>query len=87
MDVSCAILRGKRREVEEPLFFEWPSRGLLGIEKGALIEIVKGVFGLPDSPREWWKELCDTLPRRRGPHGRSERDSDINNRPIRSLVH
>ena len=26
--------------------------------KGALIEIV---FGLPDSPRRWWKELRDTL--------------------------
>ena len=50
MDVSCAYLRGKPREVEEPLFFELPSRGLPGTEKGALIEIVKGVFGLPDSP-------------------------------------
>ena len=30
-------------------------------KKGALIEIVKGVFGLPDSPRGWWKELCATL--------------------------
>ena len=29
--------------------------------KGALIEIVTGVFGLPDSPRGWWKELRDTL--------------------------
>ena len=28
------------REVEDPLFFEPPSRGLPGIEKGALIEIV-----------------------------------------------
>ena len=36
--------------------------GLLGIEKGALIEIVKGVFGGPASPRGWWKELLDTLP-------------------------
>ena len=26
-----------------------------------MIEIVKGVFGLPDSPRGWWKELRDTL--------------------------
>ena len=32
-----------------------------GIEKGALLKIVKGVFGLPDSPRGWWKELRDTL--------------------------
>ena len=43
-DVSGAFLRGKPREVEEPLFFEPPSRGLPGIEKGALVEIVKCVF-------------------------------------------
>ena len=37
------------------------ARGLPGVEKGSLIEIVKDVFGLPDSPRGWWKELRDTL--------------------------
>ena len=26
-----------------------------------MIEIVKGVFGMPDSPCGWWKELLDTL--------------------------
>ena len=51
VDVSCAFLGGNPREVEEPLFFESRSRGFFGIEKDALIEIVKGVFGLPDSPR------------------------------------
>ena len=61
VDVSCAALRGKPREVEEPLLFEPPSRGLPGVEKGALIKIEKGVFGLPDSLRGWWKELRDTL--------------------------
>ena len=59
--MSCVFLRGKPREVEEPLFFEPPSRGLPGVEKGALIEIAKGVFGLPDSPRGWWQELRDAL--------------------------
>ena len=29
--------------------------------EGALIEIVRGVFGFPDSHRGWWKELRDTL--------------------------
>ena len=61
VDVSCAFLLGKPREVKDPLFFEPPSRGLPGIEEGALIEIVNGVFGLPDSPSGWWKELRDTL--------------------------
>ena len=51
---SLPFLRGKPREVEEPLFFEPPSRGLP-------IEIVKGVSGLPHSLRGWWKELRDTL--------------------------
>ena len=55
LDVSCAFLRGKPREVEEPLFFEPPSRGLPEIEKGALIEIVKGVFGLPESLQDGGK--------------------------------
>ena len=61
VDVSCAFPRGKPREVEELLFFEPPSRGLPGLVKGALIEIVKGVLGLSDSPRGWWKELRHTL--------------------------
>ena len=63
VDVSSAFKRGKPREVEEPLFFEPPSRGLPGIKKGALIEIVPDVFGLPNSPRGWWKELRVTLQR------------------------
>ena len=49
------------REVEEPLFFEPPLRGLPGVEKGALMEIAKGVLGLPDSLQGWCKELRDTL--------------------------
>ena len=61
VDVSCAFLR-KPREIQDPLFFEPLARGVLGVEKASLIEIVKGVsFGLPDSPRRWWKELRDTL--------------------------
>ena len=50
VDVSCAFLQGNPPEVEDPLFFELPSRGLPGLEKRALVEIVKGVFGLPESP-------------------------------------
>ena len=61
VNVSCAFQRGQPREGGDPLFFEPPSRDLAGIETEALIEIAKGVFGLPDSPRGWWKELRDTL--------------------------
>ena len=60
VDMSCVFLRGKRPEFEEPLFSE-PLRGLPGIEKGALIEIVKGVFVLPLSLCGWWKELRDVV--------------------------
>ena len=66
MDVSCAFLGGNPREVEEPLFFESRSRGLLGIEKGALIEIVNCVFGLPDSLPDGRKNcvtFCKETPR------------------------
>ena len=65
-------------EVEEPLFFEWLAR----IEKGALIEIVKGVFGTPDSPCGWWKALLDTL---QGDVAR--RNSVINLGPEQGLDH
>ena len=54
--MSCAF-PGTPLEIQEPLFSEPPAHGL----PGSLIEIVKGVFGLPDSPRGWWKELRDTL--------------------------
>ena len=60
MDVSCASLRGKPREVEDPLFFEPSVRGLPGVGR-ALSEVVKGVLGMPDSPSGWWEELRDTL--------------------------
>ena len=49
------------REVEDPLFFEPPSCSLP--VKGALIEIVKVVFGFADFHRGWRKELRDTGPR------------------------
>ena len=59
---QCALLRGKPREVEEPLFFEPPSRGLPGIGERCLDRDCKKVFfGLPDSPSARWKELRDTL--------------------------
>jgi len=31
------------------------------MEVGALVEIIKGVFGLPDAPRAWWLEFSGTL--------------------------
>ena len=40
------------------LYFEQPARGLPGVEKGALIEMRKGVFGLSTSPGLWYEKLA-----------------------------
>ena len=55
--VGCLSMR----KILEKLKSLCSLSGLPRIEKGALIEIVQGVFGLPDAPRRWWKELLDTL--------------------------
>ena len=58
-DIEAAFLNGvvsKRN-----LYFEPPKRGLPGVEPGSLIEIVKGVFGLSNSPRLWWDKLAAEL--------------------------
>ena len=53
--VQAAFLNGE--VAPRSLFFEQPVRGLPGIDKGLLIEIVKGVFGLSTSPRLWFEKL------------------------------
>ena len=58
VDLSCTLLRGKLREVEDPLFFELPPRGLPGVEKGALM------FGLLDSPLWMVERNCVTHSKR-----------------------
>ena len=50
VDVSCAFLRGKPREVEEPWFFEPPARGLPGI-----VEVVRVFLDYPILPRNGGK--------------------------------
>ena len=58
-DVEAAFLNGV--ESKRGLYFEVPKRGLPGVPEGALIEIVKGVFGLSNSPRLWWDKLAAEL--------------------------
>ena len=58
-DVEAAFLNGI--ESKRHLYFEPPRRGLPGVEEGSLIEIVKGVFGLSNSPRLWWDKLAAEL--------------------------
>ena len=57
-DVQAAFLNGN--EARRNLYFSQPVRGLPGVEPDALIEVIKGVFGLSTSPRLWWEKLsCD----------------------------
>ena len=58
-DVEAAFLNGI--ESKRNLYFEPPKRGLPGVEPGSLVEIVKGVFGLSNSPRLWWDKLAGEL--------------------------
>ena len=58
-DVEAAFLNGV--ESRRGLYFEPPRRGLPGVEEGSLIEIIKGVFGLSNSPRLWWQKLASEL--------------------------
>ena len=54
-DVEAAFLNGN--EARRNLYFSQPARGLPGLEPGALVEVIKGVFGLSTSPRLWWERL------------------------------
>jgi hypothetical protein len=58
-DVADAFLSGK--ENERKLYVRPPKEGVRGVPQGALIELVKGVFGLKESPRLWWLKLRDAI--------------------------
>ena len=54
-DITAAFLNGDPMTRE--LFLQQPRNGLKGLQPDQLLKINKGVFGLPDSPRKWWKRL------------------------------
>ena len=58
-DVEAAFLNGN--EARRNLYFSQPARGLPGVPEGALVEVIKGVFGLSTSPRLWWEKLSRDL--------------------------
>ena len=62
-DISAAFLQGRDRDVKTKghLYLEPPSRPLEKVPPGALLEVVKSVYGLPDAPRAWWEELTGYL--------------------------
>ena len=54
-DITAAFLNGDGMERE--LFLKQPKNGLRGLHPEQLLRVTKGIFGLPDSPRRWWKRL------------------------------
>ena len=57
--IKAAFLNGI--PAPRQLFFHQPKRGIPTLEKGQLVEIVKGVFGLSTSPKLWWMKLSGEL--------------------------
>ncbi|CAE7697802.1 RE1 [Symbiodinium microadriaticum] len=58
-DVSAAFLNGQ--PIKRLLYMKQPKTGFPDMEPGALLKIEKSIFGLVDSPREWWQEFRDTV--------------------------
>ena len=61
-DVTTAFLQGQDRDIASRgrLFLELPSKYLgvfQGLPIGALFEVIKSVYGLPDAPQVWWEEV------------------------------
>ncbi|CAE7252997.1 RE1 [Symbiodinium sp. CCMP2592] len=54
-DITAAFLNGD--DMDRELYLRQPRTGLRGLDPRQLLKITKGVFGLPDSPRKWWKRL------------------------------
>ena len=54
-DITAAFLNGDGMERE--LYLKQPKNGLRGLHPDQLLKVTKGIFGLPDSPRRWWKRL------------------------------
>ena len=59
-DVKDAFLSGKENMYRD-LYVRPPKEGIPGVPNGALIQIVKGVFGLPESPRLFWLKMREDV--------------------------
>ena len=62
-DITGAFLQGDQSLASrsEPLFLRQPREGLPGLAAGQLLLVVRGIFGLANSPRLFWRHLRDTL--------------------------
>ena len=52
-------LRGWTRKSE--FYVRPPKEGIPGVPAGALVALVKGVFGLQESPRLWWLKMGEAF--------------------------
>ena len=62
-DITGAFLQGDQSlaKRKEPLFIRQPKEGLPGLQPGQLLLVVRGIFGLANSPRLFWRFLRDSL--------------------------
>ena len=62
-DITGAFLQGDQKLAsrKEALYLRQPREGLPGLAKGQLLLVVRGIFGLANSPRLFWRHLRDTL--------------------------
>ena len=58
-DITAAFLNGD--ELDRELYLLQPKTGLSGLHPQQLLKITKGIFGLPDSPRKWWRKLRESI--------------------------
>lgn len=62
-DITGAFLQGDQAlsSRKESLYLRQPREGLPGLAKGQIMLVVRGIFGLANSPRLFWRHLRDTL--------------------------
>ena len=62
-DITGAFLQGDQSLASrrEALYLRQPREGLPGLLRGQLMLVVRGIFGLANSPRLFWRHLRDTL--------------------------
>ena len=62
-DITGAFLQGSQElsNRKEHLFLKQPAEGLPGLVKGQILLVIRGIFGLANSPRLFWRHLRDTL--------------------------
>ena len=62
-DITGAFLQGDQSLASrsDALYLRQPREGLPGLVAGQLLLVVRGIFGLANSPRLFWRFLRDTL--------------------------